>query len=103
MPTTKMMNMVGSSVVMVLEAADEESHNQLMALYEAFEEVKPLNRPLTPHITLGYFQPGVYGWEGAQNLQKFFDWTGENPFEVVLYMENLVHQEFRNMNDYYEV
>lgn len=56
---TAVFSMVGISVVLGFEPADEQSCAALMELYEAFERVVPVGYPLTPHVTLAYYRPTV--------------------------------------------
>lgn len=58
-----MMNMVSTSAVMVFEPAQEEDCAALTAMYDALQAVVPLTYPLTPHVTLAYYRPGL---DGAQ-------------------------------------
>ena len=45
-------NMVDTSLVLGLYSADKDEYCQLMRLYSIFDDVKKLDYPFTPHITL---------------------------------------------------
>lgn len=97
MQATWLFNMVNSSIVLVLKPADEESWKQLDAMYTTLESVVELGYALTPHITLAYFRPGCYGQAELERLRRAL-----TPVEmhVVLKMESLTLQAFRDMNHY---
>ena len=97
MKATWAFNMVGVSVVVGWEPADEESYAALDKLYTTLEKVVPLGYALCPHVTLAYFRPGVYEQEAVDRLRAALlpvDWT------LTLKPENLVLQNFESMSDY---
>ena len=63
-------NLVNTSIVLGLEPVDDDNYNRLMNLYNKFEEVKKLEYPLTPHITLAYFKNENIGYEGIEKIKK---------------------------------
>lgn len=99
MKATWTFNMVHTSVVLGLrpsDADDGDSWRRLDELYCALQEVVPLG-DLCPHITLAYYCPGEYTEEEAGRLRAALhpvEW------EVELRMENLVIQNFEDMNHY---
>lgn len=97
MKTTWMFNMVNTSIVLGLAPADEESWHRLNEMYIALEDVVHLGYALTPHITVGYFRPGTYSTEHVQRLSAAL-----RPVEldITLRMEDLVFQNFYDMNHY---
>lgn len=101
--TVSVFNMVNTSVVLGLEPADEESCRRLMELYEQFQKVVFLGYPLTLHITVAYFRPGVYSDGQRQALAQAFSEANRCiDMEFCLTDENLVYQCFSDMNHYGE-
>lgn len=98
MKTTRLFNMVGTSIVLGLEPAEVDSWHRLDAMYSALETVIPLGYALTPHVTMAYFKPGTYTQEDLYNLRQVL-----KPVEldVELRFENLFYQEFTDMNHYF--
>lgn len=97
MRATWMFNMVSTSIVLGLAPADEYSWQKLDEMYCALEQVVTLGYGMTPHITLAYFKPGVYGPEQVQKLREVLR---KVELEVTLQMGDLVLQEFTDMNHY---
>lgn len=97
MKATWAFNMVGVSVVVGWEPADEESYAALDKLYTTLEKVVPLGYALCPHVTLAYFRPGVYEQEAVDRLRAAL-----LPVDLTLTLkpENLVLQNFESMSDY---
>ena len=97
MKATWVFNMVNTSIVLGAEPADPVSHARLSRMYTQLHPVVPLNYALTPHITLAYFRPGCYTQDDLAPLRealKAVDLT------FSLHMENLVFQNFSDMNHY---
>ena len=90
-------NMVNTSIVLGLAPADEDSGRRLDGMYAALEQVRTLGYDLTPHITLAYFRPGEYRQDQAARLREAL---GPVEWELTLRMEELVLQEFQDMNHY---
>lgn len=90
-------NMVNTSVVLLLEPADDQAWQQLDDLYEQFQQVRALPYALTPHITLAYFRPGCYGPEETEILRSAL---GQASLDISLSTDALVLQDFETMNDY---
>lgn len=100
--TVGVFSMVNTSVVLGLEPADDASCLRLMKWYERFQTVVPLNYPLTLHITLGYYKPGVYSNEQREHLAQVFSEINQTCGHVFTLDENkLVYQRFDDMNRYY--
>lgn len=97
MNTTWLFNMVNTSVVLGLAPANEESRNMLTEMYTALETVVPLGYGLTPHITMAYYRPGSYSCRDVQKLKKSM---GPVDMEITLKLDDLVYQEFSDMNHY---
>lgn len=103
MKTKYIFNMVGTSLVLGLYPVDETEYEKLMNLYVLFDEVKRLNYPLTPHITLAYYN--VYGFsaESAGRLEKMVRELNDIEMEIELDVADLYYQKFRSMNDYINI
>ena len=97
MKTTWLFNMVNTSIVLGLAPADAESWRRLDEMYTALENVVHLGYAMTPHITVGYFLPGTYAPEQVQRLSAVLH---NVDLEITLGMENLVLQNFTDMNHY---
>lgn len=100
-------NMVNTSLVLGLYPADEVEYEKLMNLYEAFNEVKELPYPLTPHITLAYYNVHGFDETSAKKLEKLVYHlnSGElgQEMEIVLEAKELFYQHFNSMNHYINV
>ena len=95
--------MVNTSLVLGLYPADEEEYEKLMKLYSLFDEVKELGYPLTPHITLAYYNVNGFSVESARKLEKVIADLNECELEAVLDVKELYYQKFRSMNDYINI
>lgn len=94
---TWVFNMVNTSLVLGLEPETKEGADRLSEMYRQLESVVPLGYALTPHITLAYFRPGTYGAEQLAKLRKALKPAA---IAVELHMEQLVLQNFEDMNHY---
>ena len=100
MKATCLFNMVNTSIVLGLAPVDEDSFRRLDGMYMALESVVPLGYALTPHITMAYYRPGRCSPEDAARLAGAL---GKVELEVTLPMENLVLQNFTDMNHYFTI
>lgn len=97
-------NMVGTSLVMGLYPVDESEYQKLMELYYLFDDVKKLGYPLTPHITLGYYNVHGFHAESARKLENIVrELNHKEAIEIELNIEDLYYQKFRSMNDYINI
>lgn len=98
-------NMVNTSLVMGLYPTDEEEYNKLMYLYYLFDDVKKLGYPLTPHITLGYYNVNGFSVESARKLENIVKELNaqEMEIEIELNTKELFYQKFVSMNDYINI
>lgn len=97
MRATRLFNMLHTSVVLCLAPADGDSYARLDAMYLELEEVKRLGYALTPHITMAYYRPGRYSAAQAARLASALRPV---ELELSLAMEDLVLQDFTDMNRY---
>jgi len=66
-------------------------------MYATLENVVHLGYDLTPHCTMGYFRPGTYSQEQVQRLSTALR---KVELDITLCADNLVLQNFENMNRY---
>ncbi|MBD5448935.1 MAG: hypothetical protein HDR28_02005 [Lachnospiraceae bacterium] len=75
-----------------------------MELYSVFDNVKKLNYPFTPHITLAYYNINGFDLQAAGRLEDTISQlNNEMEFEIELDVRNLYYQKFRSMNDYIDI
>ena len=96
-------NMVGTSLVLGLYPASEEDYGKLMKLYEMFNAVKCLNYPLTPHITLAYYNVHGFHTESARKLEALVYELNDLEMEFEISTEDLYYQKFTTMNHYVNI
>lgn len=97
-------NMVNTSLVMGLVPVNEEEHEKLMALYGLVDGIKQSEYPLTPHVTLGYYN--VHGFEraDAKRLEDVVSRLNRREkIEILLDTKRLFYQRFTSMNSYENV
>ena len=99
----RIVNMVGKSLVLLMKPASEQDYALLLEMYRQFDAVKTLPYPLTPHITLAYFRPGMIDGErlGAV-VDAIQPDPGASPV-CRLYPESLTAQSFSDMAHYRDV
>ena len=102
MKPVRVYSMNQTSIVLGMEAVNEEHHQTLMRLYEAFQSIYPLSYPLTPHITLSYYRPNIYSKEAVLNLQEYMRRANDQlkRVEITLKIDDLKLMEFISMNQY---
>ena len=108
---TRLFCMVGKSVVLGFEPADEDACNALMDMFSQLQKIVCLDYPFyTPHVTLAYFKPRLdeYGnpipCDGhsvyclSQAMQEI---SAQFPLDIVpLKIEDLHYCCFRDMSRY---
>lgn len=112
--STKVFSMVNTSIVLCFEPETEEDCIKLMNYYELFQEIVPLSYPLTPHITLAYYN-APYASEDEQgnwikgriplnrlhHLKEVMDQlNSREPLHLSLSIYDLAYQHFTSMNHY---
>ncbi len=104
MQTSVIFNMVNTSLVMGLVPSDEGEHQKLMDLYQVVDEVKRAQYPLTPHITLGYYNIHGFDERSARALEEVIGrMNRREPMEILLDTDRLYYQRFSSMNRYENV
>lgn len=96
-------NMVDTSLVLGLYPADENEYRRLMELYSIFDNVRKLNYPFTPHITLAYYNVNGFDLQAAKILEDAVSRLNNNEMEIELNVNNLYYQKFKSMNDYIDI
>ncbi len=100
--STYIFNMVNTSLVLGLKPSDEKNYNKLIALYSVFDDVKKLDYPLTPHITLAYYNVNGFGARAAESLAAVVN-TLNRDIETEIAVGSLFYQKFTDMNSYADV
>lgn len=96
-------NMVNTSLVLGLYPADEDEYHGLMELYYIFDSVKKLSYPLTPHITLAYYNINGFDLKAAGTLEDMVNRLNNNKFDLELNVNYLYYQKFTSMNNYIDI
>ena len=104
MVSTCIFNMNSTSIVLGFKPASEEDCANLMRIFHLFQYIEELSYPLTPHVTLGYFNLGKNGPYSADEMKAVRDLIEahkqEEKLVVELDIKDLVYQEFESMNKY---
>lgn len=95
----RMVSMVSKSIVLLLIPESEGDWERLSPLYDMLQAVVPLDYPATPHITLGYYRPGVHD---VAAIRAAID-TPCAGLRFLLRPESLVLQRFSDMNHYHTI
>ena len=103
MKSKAIFNMVSTSLVMGLYPVDETEYLKLMNLYSLVNEVKSLPYPLTPHITLAYFNRKGMDTPTAQKLARTVKHLNKTLCTFELDTSRLYYQHFTSMNSYQPV
>lgn len=95
----RFVNIVSCSIGLLLKPASELDYSRLLDLYHRFDSIMKLNYPLTPHITIAYYKPGIiYGEQLNYAFGEMQTHLNNNIIE--LSVENLKVQYFSNMANY---
>lgn len=69
---TKLVSMVGRSVVLLLEPESEKDWEPLAQMYQSLNGIVPLSYGFTPHVTLAYYKPQPISDRDAIHLYESF-------------------------------
>ena len=94
----RIVSMVSKSLVLLMKPASEQDYALLMDLYQQFDAITALPYPLTPHITLAYFRPGMIDGARLDAVVRGLQ-PGASPV-CKLYPETLTAQRFSDMAHY---
>lgn len=103
MVVTCAFNMVNTSLVLGLRPKEEEDYEKLMNLYCHIDSIRSLPYPLTPHITLAYFNREGFDGEALHKIEHVINYLNRATFEIPLSTKRLVYQKFVSMNDYFNI
>lgn len=93
-------NMVSKSLVLMMKPRTEQDYELLLEMYRRFETVTTLPYPLTPHITLAYFKPGMIDGDRLGEALDYLQIRPENAPVFDFYPEALTAQRFADMQTY---
>lgn len=100
MESTCIFNMVNTSLVMGLNPINENEYEKLMELYNYVDSIRGLPYPLTPHITLAYYNRNGFSYGEKLKLENVVNQMNKQPIKVKLNTASLFYQKFMSMNDY---
>lgn len=101
MKPVKLVSMVSTSVVLLLEPVYLVHKQLLDVAYERLQSVVPLGYGLTPHVTLGYYRPGTIVGDDLKALETALsELTNRLDFTITLKPQLLRYSEFWDMNHY---
>lgn len=103
MVADRIVNMVSKSLVLMLRPRTEEDFELLLEMYRRFDSVAALSYPLTPHITLAYYKPGMLDGAALGRAVDFAQICPENAPVFMFDPEALTAQSFRDMRNYTDV
>ncbi len=103
MVSDRIVNMVSKSLVLMLRPQTEQDYELLLELYHRFDGIQNLPYPLTPHITLAYFRPGMLDGDTLGAAVDFAQINPENAPVFEFYPEGLTAQSFLDMQTYRDV
>lgn len=99
--STAAFNMTCGSVALGFAPDTEADCAAIMGLHARFQQVVPLDYPLTPHVTLAYFKPGTYGPEEVAALADALQQVNAlPPVHLALDTRALHYYRFEDMNTY---
>lgn len=100
MVADRIVNMVSKSLVLMLKPKTQEDYERLQKMYERFDGIVRLPYPLTPHITLAYYKPGMLDGDKLGRAVDYAQIVPENAPEFDFYPESLTAQAFLDMQSY---
>lgn len=103
MVSDRIVNMVSKSLALLLRPQTEQDYELLLELYGRFDCIQKLPYPLTPHITLAYFRPGMLDGGRLGEAVDFAQINPENAPVFEFHPEGLSVQRFLDMQTYMDV
>ena len=98
---TAAFNMTCGSLCLGFAPDTEEDCAVLMGMHARYQDVVALNYPLTPHVTLAYFKPGVYGPDEVAALAQALREINALPkVHITVDADCLHYYRFTDMNTY---
>ena len=92
--------MMSKSLVLMLKPETERDYALLLELYGRFDGIRHLPYPLTPHITLAYFRPGLLDGDRLGEAVDRIQIRPETAPVFTFYPEALTAQAFPDMRTY---
>lgn len=103
MAADRIVNMVSKSLVLLLRPAEEQDFKLLLEWYRRFDCIVPLSYPLTPHITLAYYRPGMLDGNRLGKAVSRVQIQPECRPVFAFGVEKLAAQRFLDMQTYQDV
>ncbi len=103
MVADRIVNMVSKSLVLLLKPRTEQDYELLLDMYGRFDEIVSLPYPLTPHITLVYFKPGLLDGDRLGKAVNFAQIDPDQAPMFEFYPEGLTAKVFRDMQSYVDI
>ena len=102
--STAAFNMVNGSVCLGFAPDTEADCAVLMDMHARFQDIVALDYPLTPHVTLAYYQPGAHGPDRVAALSQALHEINTLPPVRLTVDANCLHYcLFTSMNHYLQV
>ena len=99
--STLAFNMTCGSIALGFAPDTEADCATLMGMHARYQDVVALNYPLTPHVTLAYFRPGIYGPEEVAQLAEALACINSlEKVRITVDADCLHYYTFENMNTY---
>ncbi len=103
MVSDRIVNMVSKSLVLLLKPQTEQDYELLLEMYRRFDVIRELPYPLTPHITLAYFKPGMLDGDQLGRVVELAQIHPDNAPVFEFCSESLTAQRFSDMRTYRDV
>lgn len=103
MKSNYIFNCVDTSLVLALRPENAGEWHKLQKLYETIEQVKACPYPLTPHVTIAYYNYNGFSAAAAEKLSSVVYELNRQDFAVTLDTKKLYYQKFTDMNAYFKV
>ena len=96
--STLTFNMTNGSVALGFAPDTEADCAAIMGMHARFQDVVALNYPLTPHVTLAYYKPGVY--DTATLAEALRAVNALEKVRITVDVRRLHYYRFTDMNTY---
>ena len=96
-------NLNHTALCIGLYPENEMEHQKLMQLYALVNQVHVLPYPLTPHVTLAYYNRNGFTEESGKKLNQIVSELNQHPHDVLLETSRLFYQHFTDMREYQNI
>ena len=103
MAADRTVQMVSQSLVLMLRPQTEQDYELLLDMYRRFDSIRELPYPLTPHITLAYFRPGMLDGDALNAAVRTLQIRPDNAPVFTFSPKGLTAQVFEDMRTYRDV